>query len=369
MSEVLLEREVERRSPLPHLECRERVDVNLRDCLLDRPHHVGVVVPRERGMDPALEAHLRRPAIPCLLGAADDLLARDEVWRAAEVRRELALRERAEAAAEVAHVRVLDVPRHDVGDLVAADLASQRVGRREHARRLLPACLQEPRDLVLAELGTAELERRCVAADDERHAERLAGRPRVVAREPARVGRSEHERQHGRIEPPRADVLGVDGQPRRQLEPTRARRLGEPLELGPGRLRIHVVDRHGRDAAPVVDARVEETREVVEREVRRRLHVPPGAEQDARDRDRPEVVVERRLLVRGHPRARLRTEVLDDDLLEVPVLLAECFQCEESVDPLCARFADPDEDPARERDRELAREADRLETSRRDLVG
>ena len=215
----------------------------------------------------------------------------------------------------------------------------------------------------------AELERRRVAADDERHADRLAGRPRVVAREPGRVGRSEHERQHGRIEPLRADVLGVDGQPRRELEPARARRLGEPLELRPRRLRVHVVDRHGRDAAPVVDARVEQAREVVEREVRRRLHVPPGAEQDARDGDRPEVVVERRLLVRGHPRAGLRAEVLDDDLLHVPVLLAERLQREESVDPLLARLADPDEDPARERDRELAREADRLETSRRDLVG
>ena len=185
--EVLLERQVERRRALPHLERRERVDVNLRNRLLDGPHDVRVVVTCERGVDPTLEAHLRRAAIPGLLGTADDLLARDEIRRAAQIRRELPLRERAEAAAEVADVRVLDVPRHDVGDLVAADLASQRIGRRIHARRLLPARLEQPRDLVLAELRSAELERRRVAADDERHADRLAGRPRVVAREAGRV--------------------------------------------------------------------------------------------------------------------------------------------------------------------------------------
>ena len=43
-------------------------------------------------------------------------------------------------------------------------------------------------------------------------------------------------------------------------------------------------------------------------------------------------------------------------------------QREQRVDPLRARLADPDEDPARERDVELAREADRLEAARRDLV-
>ena len=217
----------------------------------------------------------------------------------------------------------------------------------------------------------AELERRRVATDDERHADRLAGRPRVVAREPGRVGRATDVRRDGRIDPALeiGDVLGIERQPRRELEPARARRLGEPLELGPGRLRVHVVDRHGRDAAPVVDAGVEQARKVVEGEVRRRLHVPAGAEQDARDGDRPEVVVEGRLLVCSHPRAGLRAEVLDDDLLDVPVLVAERLQGEERVDPLLARLADPDEDPARERDRELAGEADRLEAPRGDLVG
>ena len=139
-------------------------------------------------MDPALEADLRRAALPRLVGAAHDLLVRDEVRRAAQVRRELALRERAEAAAEVADVRVLDVPRHDVGDDVAVHLAPQRVGRGEDALPLLAARAEEPHDLVLAEL-VAGVERQRVAADDERHRAGLARRPRVLAREPERVRR------------------------------------------------------------------------------------------------------------------------------------------------------------------------------------
>ena len=65
----------------------------------------------------------------------------------------------------------------------------------------------------------------------------------------------------------------------------------------------------------------------------------------------------------------MRTEVLDDDFLHVPVLLAEAAEREQGVDPLFARLPDPDQDPARERDRELTREPDRLQAAGRDLVG
>ena len=72
---------------------------------------------------------------------------------------------------------------------------------------------------------------------------------------------------------------------------------------------------------------------------------------------------------RRHARAGLRPEVLDDDLLDVSVLLAESPQREQRVDPLLARLPDPDEDPARERNRELTREPDRLQPASGDLVG
>src|SRR5204863_4504298 len=107
-SEVLLERETERRRPLPDLERGERVHVDSRHGFLDRANDVRVVVAREGRVNPALEADLGRPPLPSLLRAADDLFERDEVRRAAQVLGELSLGEGAEAAAEVAHVRVLD---------------------------------------------------------------------------------------------------------------------------------------------------------------------------------------------------------------------------------------------------------------------
>ena len=153
-----------------------------------------VVVAVERRMDPALQADLRRAALPRLLRAADDLLVRDEVRRAAQVRGELALRERAEAAAEVADVRVLDVPRDDVGDGVAVHLAPQP-RRRRRARAAAPrrargrGARSRPRR-ARAPRG----ERQRVAADDERHRARLArrpSRPRAPARaRPTRAARA-----------------------------------------------------------------------------------------------------------------------------------------------------------------------------------
>ena len=133
--EVLLERKAQRLSALPDLERGEGVDVQVGQLRADRVHDRGVVVAGERRVDPALEADLGRAAVPRLARPPDDLLVRDEVRRAAQVRRQLPLREGAEAAAEVADVRVLDVPRDDVADLVAADVAAEPVGGGEDALR------------------------------------------------------------------------------------------------------------------------------------------------------------------------------------------------------------------------------------------
>src|SRR5688572_30203348 len=99
------------------------MDVQLRQLCPDRLDHGGVVVAGESRVDAALQANLGRAPIPRLPRAPDDLVERDEVRRTSQVRCEAALREGAEAAAEVADVRVLDVPRHDVADLIAAHLA------------------------------------------------------------------------------------------------------------------------------------------------------------------------------------------------------------------------------------------------------
>ena len=121
--------------------------------LLDRPDDREVVVTGERRMDPALEADLGRAAIPGFLAAAHDFLVRHEVRRTAQVRGELAFRERTEAAAEVTDVRVLDVARDDVADLVAAHLAPEAVRSGKHPVALVAARAKEPRDLILPKLG------------------------------------------------------------------------------------------------------------------------------------------------------------------------------------------------------------------------
>src|SRR6266516_6471759 len=139
--------------------------VQLRDCVLDRADDGEVVVPGEGGMDPALQADLCRAALPGLLASAHDLLVRHEVRRAAEARRKLPFRECAEAAAEIADVRVLDVARNDIGDLIAANVAPELVRCGEHAVSFTAARTKEPDDLVLAEL-LACVDRQGVAWDE-----------------------------------------------------------------------------------------------------------------------------------------------------------------------------------------------------------
>src|SRR6266542_2443050 len=70
----------------------------------------------------------------------------------AQLRGPSSVRERAEPATEVAEVRVLDVARNHVGDLVAADVVAKAIGRGEHALPLLPARPEQPDDLVLPQL-------------------------------------------------------------------------------------------------------------------------------------------------------------------------------------------------------------------------
>ena len=61
-----------------------------------------------------------------------------------------------------------------------------------------------------------------------------------------------------------------------------------------------------------------------------------GAEQDARDRDRPEMLVERRLVALRHARAGLGAEVLDDDFLQMAVALVQVAQRQQRLDALRA---------------------------------
>ena len=149
--EVVLERDAERGRALPDLERRERVHVDAGHPVADRLDHGGVVVAVEGGMDPALQADLDRAAVPRLLRAAHDLVHRHEVRLAAQVARQPPLGEGAEAAAEVTDVRVLDVPRDDVGHLVAAYLAPEPVGGGQHREPVVTARAEQRDRVVLLE--------------------------------------------------------------------------------------------------------------------------------------------------------------------------------------------------------------------------
>ncbi len=154
----------------------------------------------------------------------------------------------------------------------------------------------------------------------------------------------------------------------RQGEPGGLRLGAEHLEVRPRALGVHVVGGHGRDAAPVVDAGREERTELVA-EVGRRLDRDLGREDQACERHRFEVLVGRAGGSLVHRGAGLRQEVLDDDLLHVPPPLVGGGDRLEGLDPVVAGLADPHEDPAGERDPQLARSLEGGEAPLRRLVG
>src|SRR5437773_939587 len=150
-------------------------------------------------------------------------------------------------------------------------------------------------------------------------------------------------RAEGLVEELRADGIGgIDRQPFPEREAFGLRRAPQVTDERPRLLGIDVVERERRDAAPVVEARGEQARVRVGREVRRRLHGHGVGQHQARDGDRPQQVVERGLGGIPHRDPRLRAEVLHDDLLDVTVTLVEVADGRERVDSLRRRLADPD---------------------------
>ena len=129
LGQVVGEREAERGGAVPDLERREGMDMHARDRLAHGAADIEVMLAGVLGMDAALHADFGGAAVPRLARAPHDLLRGEVVGRAAQVGRELALGEGAEAAAEVADVGVVDVAHDGVGDRVAHHVLAQRIGR------------------------------------------------------------------------------------------------------------------------------------------------------------------------------------------------------------------------------------------------
>ena len=154
----------------------------------------------------------------------------------------------------------------------------------------------------------------------------------------AHVHREAHRRGASQRSASR-DVLGVHGEARREHLAGRLGRGPQPLERGPRPLGVHVVGRDGRDAAPVVDAGVEQRAEVVA-QVRRRLEVHRRAPSTRRAAAiGPQELVGRARSARVHRGARLGQEVLDDHLLHVTVALVALARSPRSASSRSARVS------------------------------
>ena len=116
----------------------------------------------------------------------------------------------------------------------------------------------------------------------------------VVAAEALGVGAVEHREADVRVEPALGveHELGVDREPGRELEAGGLGDLAQPVERGPRPLGVDVVGGDRGDAAPVVDAGVEQHAEVVG-QVGRRLQVDLGRQDQPGQGDGLEVVVGR----------------------------------------------------------------------------
>ena len=179
-------------------------------------------------MDAALQADFGGAALPGLQRAPLDLVEVEIVGPPAQVLRHLAFRERAELAAEVADVGVVDVAVDDVGDRVAARRAPQRIGRRHDmlelgAARREQARRSRPRSSSRPSAARSTMRRRSsptgAAATP---GERTAGVPLAVpghpglARAPARPRRwrrSTAARSFGAIQRAGIERIGLDRRP------------------------------------------------------------------------------------------------------------------------------------------------------------
>ena len=130
-----------------------------------------------------------------------------------------------------------------------------------------------------------------------------------------------------------------------------------------------MVGRDRRDAAEIVDARVDQLLGSSRSQVGGRLDAHGRAEDDPRHGDGPQMLLDGRLGRPRHARARLGQEILDDDLLQVTVLGVGVPEGKERVEALRLRLADADQDAAGERDAQLSGGRDGLKADRGGLVG
>ena len=331
-------------------------------------------------MDAALKADFGRAPLPRLGRAANDFLKSKVIRRAAQRLMLFALGEGAERAAIGAYVGVVDVAVDDVADGVAARRSAKLIGCGDNAAVIGVARREQPYDLGCVQAGAA-----LSALDDaldrwidgarmncrQGRSDFRARRPIVVTREA--LGVAETARLRGDLwRGPGAKIAhvgGIDRQAVHQQLAGRGGALGKLGDRGPRRLRIDVIRRDGRDAAPIIDPRRNQPRIDARRQVRGRLDVHRRAEDEARCGEAPKQVIKIGLRSPGELGAGLGAEVLDDDFLNVPELPMQIADGEERFKALGPRLADANQNAGRERHAQFARQLERLKTHFRPLVG
>ena len=139
------------RGALPDFEWGKRVHVHLGRRVFDGTADIQIGVAGVLGVDAALHAYLGGAASPCLGTTTRDLVEVEVVGCTSQILAELALGEGAELTLEVADVGVVDIAIDDIGDLVAIDLAAQRVGRSHDGHEVVTPRGEQFSDLRLVE--------------------------------------------------------------------------------------------------------------------------------------------------------------------------------------------------------------------------
>ena len=122
------------------------------------------------------------------------------------------------------------------------------------------------------------------------------------------------------------------------------------FKVRPRCLRVDMVRRDGRDAAPVIDAGANELRQRAVAQVRRRLDCHVRPQNQPRRGNRPQMIFKRWFGSHCHQCRIFGAEILDDDFLNMPVLGVKIADREQSFHPFQPRFANSDQQPGGERD-------------------
>ena len=139
--------------------------------------------------------------------------------------------------------------------------------------------------------------------------------------------------------------------------------------MRPRGFRVYVIRRHGRHAAPILEAGCDKLGQPTLGQVRWRLDAHRRSEHQPRGGNRPEMIFGVRLFRQGHTRSRFWPEILNYDLLDVPVSFVQGPQSKQSFNSFKPGFANPDKEPGRERHRRFTGKCDRFEPVRGSLVG